>query len=284
MLPNLVGIGVQKAGTNSLYTILQKHPEVEVSYETEIHFFDLDRKYSKGIGWYEQQFPPVKDEKYLCEITPEYIYKEEALERISETLDSKTKFILMLRHPVDRAYSHYTMNKMGGVENRTFQQALEEEETSGGNKKYIQKSLYGKQLNNFLKYYSLDDIHFIWFHEFTTNQNKSITDLCDFLGIPSIELNRDVHRNQSGAVKYSSLRWIYKNNKFLDPIKDTLHRFPKMRSFLKSFLENRPKKLSVEEREFYFSKYFQKDVELLERTLGKEIKEWHGRDFVPAEG
>ena len=39
MLPNLLIIGSQKAGTTSLYHVLKQHPEIYMSEKKEINFF-----------------------------------------------------------------------------------------------------------------------------------------------------------------------------------------------------------------------------------------------------
>ena len=54
-LPNFLIIGVQKAGTTSLFTYLTEHPQVRSPATKEVHFFD--RRWDLGVGWYQSQFP-----------------------------------------------------------------------------------------------------------------------------------------------------------------------------------------------------------------------------------
>ncbi len=57
MLPNLIVIGAQKCGTTSLHDYLGRHPEIRMSAEKELNFFQLERNWHRGVHWYEKQFP-----------------------------------------------------------------------------------------------------------------------------------------------------------------------------------------------------------------------------------
>lgn len=98
-----------RAGTTSLHAMLSGHPDVFMpSVRKEIRFFDLH--FDRGVDWYQAFFSsPEAAHSYavIGEISPQYISTgEECPDRISQTLPG-VKLILMLRHPVDRAYSHY---------------------------------------------------------------------------------------------------------------------------------------------------------------------------------
>lgn len=75
-------------------------------YIKELHFFDNEEKYLKGISWYEKEFfSEVKGEKVIRDITPIYMYLDYIPQRIYNALGENIKFIFMLRNPIDRAYS-----------------------------------------------------------------------------------------------------------------------------------------------------------------------------------
>ena len=106
-LPNLIIPGVQKAATSSLYHYLTQHPSITGGNIKEIHFFDLDRKFSRGVKWYKQQFPHTRD--YILDATPNYLYEKHIPIRIKETLGSNVRFIIVLRDPVSRCFSAWNM-------------------------------------------------------------------------------------------------------------------------------------------------------------------------------
>lgn len=107
-LPTFLGIGVPRGGTTWLHTLLETHPNVCVpTQRKEIRFFD--RHYERGTEWYEAFFAAANGRstyRAVGEISPQYLYCDECPERIGRLLP-EIKMIIMLRHPVDRAYSHY---------------------------------------------------------------------------------------------------------------------------------------------------------------------------------
>lgn len=106
-LPNLIIPGVQKAATSSLHHYLVQHPSIIGGNIKEVHFFDLDRKFSRGKKWYKQQFPHAKD--YILDATPNYLYERHIPLRIKETLGDEVRFIVILREPVSRCFSAWNM-------------------------------------------------------------------------------------------------------------------------------------------------------------------------------
>jgi len=109
MLPNFLIIGAQKGGTTWLARRLEEHPDVFLSVEKELHFFN--HRFDQGTAWYESQFAERSGQAMAGEATPGYLNHPEAPNRIKAVLGEEVKLIASLRHPVDRAYSafwHYT--------------------------------------------------------------------------------------------------------------------------------------------------------------------------------
>ncbi|MFB3737381.1 MAG: sulfotransferase [Candidatus Velamenicoccus archaeovorus] len=107
-LPTFLGIGAPRAGTTWLHTLAASHPDVYMpGARKEIRFFDVH--YERGVGWYEGFFCSEDEAtryRAIGEISPQYLLCERCPERIAETLPD-CKLIVMLRHPVARAYSQY---------------------------------------------------------------------------------------------------------------------------------------------------------------------------------
>lgn len=119
-LPDFIIIGAQKCGTTSLFNYLSKHPDVSLPEEKEIHFFD--KFYNKGINWYKKNF--LNDGMLTGEATPYYIYHPHVTVRISSCCPN-AKLIVMLRNPIDRAYSNFSMEKQRNNEPlATFEEAI----------------------------------------------------------------------------------------------------------------------------------------------------------------
>jgi hypothetical protein len=132
-LPDFLIIGAQKAGTTSLYQYLVRHPDIESATVKEVHFFDL--KYGKGLAWYSRFFPSegrrqarLAQTKELVtgEATPYYLFHPHVPERVARSLPG-IKLIVLLRNPIDRAYSHYHHAVRHGFESLDFEQAIASE-------------------------------------------------------------------------------------------------------------------------------------------------------------
>lgn len=115
-LPDFLVLGAQKAGTTSLFIHLLKSPKVLGPTAKELHFFSEGkhpRRYRDlGLGWYRSQFP-LRSELDAAgaitgEATPRYLFEPDALRRIHRHLP-RSRWIVVLRDPVERALSNYAM-------------------------------------------------------------------------------------------------------------------------------------------------------------------------------
>jgi len=137
VLPDFLILGAQKAGTSSLFSYLQDHPQVvmPLNIRKECHFFDHDDHYRLGLAWYRGFFPlrsSVERRRrsqgvaLVGEATPEYLFHPLATVRVAETLP-RVRLIALVRDPVDRAFSQYRMEVKRTLERRSFAQAIAEE-------------------------------------------------------------------------------------------------------------------------------------------------------------
>ena len=129
LLPEFIIIGSQRSGTTSLYNYLAGHPYVLPAIVKEVHFFDL--AFNNGLNWYRGHFPFTtngKDGQRIItgEASPYYIFHPHAPGRIARIFPGM-KIILLLRNPVDRAFSHYQHEASLGFERLPFDEAVEKE-------------------------------------------------------------------------------------------------------------------------------------------------------------
>ncbi len=129
--PGFLIVGAMKAGTTFLHACLAEHPACVCAAEKELHFFD--NNFHRGREWYRSRFPlrrwmeSRRGRPLLAgEATPYYLYHPLAPQRAKETCPG-AKLIVLLRYPVDRAYSHYQQNVRAGFERLSFAEAIEAE-------------------------------------------------------------------------------------------------------------------------------------------------------------
>lgn len=118
--------GAQKSGTSALDAYLREHPELCFPREKELHFFDKDRLFAaEPIDYtpYHAQFDARPPQHLLGESTPAYLYWPGAIERIAR-YNPAMRFILLLRNPITRAFSHWNYERLVHREPLAFLEAV----------------------------------------------------------------------------------------------------------------------------------------------------------------
>ena len=290
-LPNFICLGAAKSGTTTLHDILRQHPEIYVPAFKEPHFFDIPENYKNGIDWYQKNYFKNANKKVIAEFTPSYFFDKEAPERIFNNLGSEVKFVVLLRHPVDRAYSHYLHSKRDEHEELDFVESLNQEEDrlsrylenkdylSYLRNSYISQGLYGDMVERYLKYFKLENFMFIHFEkEFLLKRDKTIQRVLGFLNIdPQIKLQTDLRSNPSSIEKSKTLKRIMKKKGWWRTIIKWLLPSIQFRQIIRNRIqrlnikEYRAEKISEELKSKLFSSYFRDNIDKFERLTDKKM-------------
>ncbi len=213
-------VGSQKSGTTSLYEAMRQHPNVCVTKKKETGFFYNDDIYCKGYNWFlENNFPAYCGDNILFEADPNYMYFNRCIKRIHEC-NPETMIIVMLRNPVDRAFSQYLMMKKWALENLSFQEACEAEterislgewqQTHFG---YVDRSRYSGQIENVLNIFPREQVCFILFEEFVRAQRPILLKIQEWLKLPVINL-KEKTENVASAPRSQLLTKILHQPKY----------------------------------------------------------------------
>lgn len=197
--PDFLIVGAQKAGTTALYHFINQHPQI-VKKKGEVHFFD--EQFYKGVEWYQNQFSPRPTPSHLIgDKSPYYLFHPYVPERVHR-LYPNVKIIVLLRNPIDRAYSQYWMNRRAHVEPLSFEDAIEAEPQrisgeldklksdyypNGGPHRrfsYISRSIYIDQIKNWLKFFPKKQMLVISSTDLRKNPQGVLNKCFNFLGIP----------------------------------------------------------------------------------------------------
>lgn len=145
-MPDYIGIGTIKGGSTSLWHYLAQHPQVLAASEKQVRYFDYFSYL--GPAWYRSMFRTERERRELSaklgmpviagEFSPSYLSHPTAPPR-AKALVPNVKLLVVLRNPVDRAYSHWQHSSRKGGETVTdFAQALALEESRlGGEREKI---------------------------------------------------------------------------------------------------------------------------------------------------
>jgi hypothetical protein len=208
MKPKFIIIGAQKAGTTSLYHLLCQHPRVKPARKKELHYFDTN--YHRGQRWYEAMFPfavPFLNHRFgglkkiTGEASPYYMFHPRAISRLARTLPD-AKLIVLLRNPVERAYSHYHHETKNKNEILSFEEALAKEKDrvrSEAEKllqdrqyrslkhrrfSYLSRGIYADQLEVVFRFFARKQVLILKSRDYLTNPEQVLRQACSFLGIP----------------------------------------------------------------------------------------------------
>lgn len=235
VFPDFLIVGAQKCGTSSLYRNLVKHPSIVPAFVKEIYFFSSARYFQKGVHWYKAHFPLLPHKYFNTRIrkldfltgeaSPGYIFYPHAPRRISELLPD-VKIIVLLRNPVDRAYSHYYHEVRKKRESLSFEDAIKKEEQRLRGEfdkimedehyfsfnflhySYLLRGIYVDQLKRLNNYFSKDQIIILKSEDFFKDPQASFEQVIQFLGLPDWQV-KDFRKANVGY--YSKMDTVMRN-------------------------------------------------------------------------
>ena len=293
--PNFIIAGFPKCGTTSLHHYLDEHPEIFMPKQKELHFFTskILSKLKNGpkdavvkktqthssesyLGFYKN----VRNEIAIGDASPSYINYPSQFQKIKEYLDDP-KFIIILRDPINRAYSNYLHLKREHRETLTFKEAVNNENERKKNKYsdfwyYKFNSTYSEKIIKAKEIFS--DVLILTSEELSNNLESTMKKVYQFLDVDySFKAKGNSNRFNKGG--------NYKKNFFTKIIfqpstaKNLIKKVIKPTPFLKILLARIASFFSVNDEQIdqetllYLKKHFKKDVEKL-RGLNIDISNW----------
>jgi len=193
---NFIIGGVQKGGTTALDTYLRKHPNICMATKKELHFFDNEQFFrdTPEYSLYHSFFNPNSAHKLLGESTPIYIYWQNSPKRIWE-YNPNMKWIVTLRNPVDRAFSHWNMERSKNKDKLSFWDAIQNEQERCREAlpyqhriySYISRGFYLEQLQRLWSFFSRENTLILKYERLIYEPQKTLNNICDFLGVSYFE-------------------------------------------------------------------------------------------------
>ena len=222
--PNFLIVGAAKCGTTSLASYLNLHPDIYV-HPGEIHYFS--KKISQSAQWYFLHFRETS--KIQGEKSPTYLYHTQCHQEMHRLLP-QAKLLILLRNPVDRAFSNWNMRYndkrliLQGLEfnnSHNRRQWLTQLEFSAMMDYYLahweadtaissqcpldifHRGLYFNQINSLLKFYTAENIMILISEKFFSNEKKHLDKVCRFLGQKPLDWNcQHMKKKRVGQYKY----------------------------------------------------------------------------------
>jgi hypothetical protein len=219
-LPNFLVLGASKCGTTTFYYYLKQHPEIFLPAQKELHYFSIKQilENSQGPGddlhfsglcrsWgeYKKHFSGVAGEKAIGEVSPSYLYYGE-YEEIRRRLDA-VKAVILLRNPVDKAYSQYLHLRRHYLEELSFEEGLDaerERRNAGWSDmwRYVDSGLYARQVSRAISAFGPSNVKVLFFEEFVAHPVETMRATFSFLGVDeNVQLKKEPPHNRTGLPK-----------------------------------------------------------------------------------
>lgn len=204
-------IGAQKCATSWMYLCLKEHPEISVPKEKEDGFIGGELFNKNGEEWFFSRFTEDENHKISGDISVEYMYNEHTASMIKKYAENP-KFLVSLRHPVDRLVSsYYWLVRVGKLPNIPIEDAIEpilSQPVGFGNKiegpleEIVRRSCYPYQLKNYLEHFDKAQFLVIQYEDIKGNEQEVINGVYEFL---------NVHSYTPPSLKKQQLKNTYNN-------------------------------------------------------------------------
>ena len=255
---NLIIPGAAKSGTSSLHELLNLHPNISMSKEKEPHYFSRRDKFEMGSDYFNSIFEDGRQKKVFGESSTSYLICEEAIQRIYECLHTP-RIVMVLRHPVDRTFSHYCWRYKLGLENRSFLDAIvqngygynPDKTDTFGYMSYLQFSKYSTYIPIWIEAFGKDNVHLLNSRDLGRDENPELAKIHKFLGLaPTMTSNTTRMNSTESVMVRPSMRMTLAASLIPQRFKKTeLYAYSK-RVIAKQFTKEPPRFMTQEERGF----------------------------------
>ena len=220
---NFLIVGAAKSGTTTLFEMLSKHPRIFIPQRKECRYFSClpdsvtgpgPRSLSyavRSLEEYRNLFKRAKPNQLCGDISPDYLYyHRNAVPKILDEINTQVPIIIVLRNPIDRAYSNYLHHVRDRREHLSFEDALEAEaERRAANWAwgwgYVDVGLYAEQVKAYTD--NFERVLLLIFEEDIVT-GQAMGKVLNFLDLKPVQEGPDyVHVNISG---FPQNRWLHR--------------------------------------------------------------------------
>jgi len=299
--PNFIIPGAGKSGTSSIARYLSQHPDIFISNPKEPTFFTYAEspvvfsspdKFHEQIVYdvseYKSLFSNAEQCKEIGEASTYYLaLPEQTIKNIKRFVPDyeSMKIIIILRNPIDRAFSNYMMFNMNGWDAIGFREAISDETirtrlANGWSPSYdyLEEGIYSEKVRLFLE--AFNDVRIYLYEDLQRRPEWLLADIFSFLGVDSSFVpDFSLKINASGKPKVQWIQDLLRTDNFVRR---------SVRSLLKCFLPAQKraqvmeklrhanlKKMSMNhEDRSYLACYYKSDIEKLKTIIGRSLHEW----------
>ena len=313
---NFFVVGTVKGGTTSLHRYLDQHPDIYMSPIKETNFFsrfdineaNFSRDYAHDVNVdlkkylegnmehtihiahvtqpddYARLFKNVTNESIIGEISNSYLLYEQTPREIYK-YNPAAKIAMILRNPVDRAYSQYVMNvRLGKTMEKDFLKEIITDDQKavkgwGANHQYLMVGMYYEQVKRYFDIFNQEQIKVYLYDDYRKNQQEVVKDLYDFLGVDKdFEANMSEKHNEAGVPKFRKLNYLINQFGIISWAKRNMPRAWR-EPFKKAFYSNHKEEIPTIQphEQQWLLDYYLKDIKKLEQLLARDLSIWYNK-------
>jgi hypothetical protein len=275
LLPNFIFAGAPKSASSTLFEYIKQHPDIYMCPVKEPFFFDFN--YEKGINWYQNLFSSYQGQKIVGEATVWYMRWKVVPQRIHEIIPN-TKFLFVLRNPVERAFSNYQMDLIGGkyTLDQTFGYVIRNEhQDSKIDRTIVSSGFYHQHFLNFENYFDRDKFLIILYDDLKQDIFAVTKKVYNFLGVdPNFKPESVANRMIGSYVNHKKLITLLAKLPFFNNL------WQRSRHFRSLFIRKNSKlnqdeipQISNEDRQ-YLNELYKTHNQLLSQYLNIDLSHW----------
>lgn len=268
-LPHFMIIGAMKSATSTLQDQLIQQPGIFMCEPKEPNFFSDNDQYEKGMTWYLDLFKDFPEDSLLGEASthytklPTYPY---TISRINKHL-SGTRYVYVMRHPIDRLISHYIHEWSMGNYKCDINEAITQ------HPELVAYSCYSMQLAPYFETFGIDNVLPVFFNRLIKNSQSELERVCNFIGYkeaPIWKSDLKAKNVSSKRIRRFPLYDVLIESRAAKVIRRSL--VPKqLRNFVKSKLRMQDRPVISEINIVKLEEIFNKDLAILGQWLAKDI-------------
>jgi len=287
--PNFFIVGAVKCGTTSLYKHLKSHPHVFLPDVKEPGYFaevlkpvpkELVALHCPGdLVGYQRLFEGALDYSAIGDASPSYLVDEGASRRIYEA-SPKARIIVMLRDPVERAYSHYLLKVQEGVERRPFLEALQKEYSRKQkgwwtSQWYVEMGMYSAQVRRYLELFGREQVAVFLFDDLKRDPEGLFSHVARHIGVDPNLVEKIEVQKVHNPYKVPRSRTFFRLASLLSPrVRHAL--LPasvRWRLYNSKLLFNMEKPPQGDDSKLFLQAIYEPEVSKLEELLGRKMPE-----------
>jgi hypothetical protein len=265
--PNFYIVGAPKCGTSSVWAYLRGHPDVFFPQLKEPHFFAVSMQ---PLDAYQSLYRNAKGYKAIGDASTSYLWEVKASERIREVCP-RARIVILLRDPVERAYSHYDMAVRTGTEHLPFAEAVKRDRSE-----LVEPGMYHQHVLRFFKTFGREQVGVYLMEDLKKDAPGVMAAICRHIGVdPALLDRRELARVHNEGL-LSRIGWLYKAARRVIGLQA---RQRILSSALREWLRNSPllyKRYTPPRDEGitrYLQTVFEADLGRLEELLGRKFPE-----------